>query len=392
MENKLLYFIILASVVSTLSSLVSYPGFNSLIPPYIGYSDVAVFQQKAIDSRLPYIEKEIEYPVITGIFIHVMGFSGPNYYYIVSSIFLTLFAVITSIFLYKIVDALKIDKKKMLYFWILTPTFLFFVIYNWDIIATMFVSMSFYFFIKNKPVQSSIALSLGLSSKIFPVVFLIPLLMKTKKEDRFKVLAIFALTFLLVNSYFIFADFNGWLFTYNFHSTRSANYDSIFGVIQFFIPSLSSSMINIISLGMFGAFYMFLVVLRRNSDFFELCSLSIMLFLFFNKVFSPQFLLWTLVFFVILDFRKRVFYSLEASNMLVFFFVLFWWFAHKEIIELLYLTFFFVIIRHLMLFYIIYRIRKQKPTNRILINNRDHKTKRFQQQQKGPKTLHKIRI
>ncbi len=358
MKKELFYIIILTIIISTISSLISYPGFSQIVPYYIGYSDINVFTQKAVDSSSPYIGKDVEYPVIVGVFMHVMGFGGASFYYITSSVFLTLFAVITSIFLYKILEVLKIDKKKLVYFWILTPTFLFFVIYNWDIIAVMFTTISFYFFVKNKPVNSSLFLALGAASKMYPAVFLIPLLLKTKKGYKTKALLTFILTFFLVNSYFMINNFSGWLFTYNFHNTRSANYDSIFGVIQYFVPSLSASAVNMISLGLFGITYIFLIIWRRKRDFFELCFLSILLFLFFNKVFSPQFLIWSLLFFVIIKVEKKTFYSLEVSNFLVFFFTLFWWFAYKNIIELLYVAFSFVIIRHIILFYLIYRFRR----------------------------------
>ncbi len=357
MKISLTCIIILTIVASTISALISYPGFSSTIPYYIGYSDINIFTQKAIDPTFPYIGKDIEYPVITGVFIHTMGLFGNNFYYITSSVFLTLFAVITSIFLYKIVETLKLDKKKLIYFYILTPTFLFFTIYNWDIIAVMFVSMSFYFFIKEKPVKSSVFLALAVASKLYPAVFLIPFLFKTKREKRSKFLVVFVLVFLFVNSYFMLSNFNGWLFTYNFHNTRSANYDSIFGVIQYFIPSISSSFVNIVSLALFGISYILLVILRRKRDIFELCFMSILLFLFFNKVFSPQFLLWTLMFFVLIRFNKKIFYSLEASNFLVFFFILFWWFAYKDLVEILYIAFLFVIIRHVILFYMIYKMK-----------------------------------
>src|SRR4030042_6244496 len=117
------------------------------------YSDIVVFAEKLFAPGFPYIDKIIEYPVITGVFMQLMAYLSGSYfsYYTFTCIFLILAAFISSVFLYKIAE-----KKKMqnfLIYWIFAPSMFIFLIYNWDIIAIMFSIIAFYFMNKDKKMR-----------------------------------------------------------------------------------------------------------------------------------------------------------------------------------------------------------------------------------------------
>ncbi len=357
-DKFLICLIVLVVAVSVASSLLSFPGFSDIIPDYIGQSDIRLFADRATNTSEPYINSNKEYPAITSLFIYSMGLFGKELYYILTSVFLTLFAVITSVLLYKIVEDMGLNKKRLLYLWALTPTFLFFVIYNWDILAVMFTVASFYFIQKGKPIPASVFLALGFSSKLFPIVFIIPFLLKNRFKSNMKFLSMFAAAFLLANSYFLITNLDGWVYTYTFHSGRVANIDSVWGIVQRFYPGVESGLINMISLIMFSASYAILLAKYRKRSFWELSFLSILLFLLFNKVFSPQYIFWILIFFIVINVDRRLFHSLEAVNITVLVTILAWYMGSITGLEI---TFMGVLIRHIIIIYIVYWLIRRKP-------------------------------
>lgn len=351
--NKKLLIVVLILVVSAISFARSLLGLIGIIPWHYGYSDI--FNEDRIipeAKKIPYLEKPIEYPVITGFFIYFMWYFGKNLlgYVVLTWIFLTIFTIITSLTLYKLVKILKIDKKRLFWFVIFAPSLIVFGVYNWDVIAIMFMVLAIYFFHQNKHIYSAVFLSLGFSAKLFPVVLLPIMLLKTDIKKSVKMVIVFLSAFLLLNGYFIVNSLETWKTTYIFHSLREPNIDSIWA-----LTGLSTSAINILSLALFLVFYFALIYNHKRYDFIALSFASVLLLLIFNKIFSPQYILWLLPFFVLSNVTKKVFYSLETSNLIVFFSSLNFIFASKEQIFLS-ISKAAVIARILLLAYIVYSV------------------------------------
>jgi hypothetical protein len=88
--------------------------------------------------------------------------------------------VLITLLLYKIVEALtrnKVFAEKAALFWFLNP----FVIWisagwgMWDTLPALFSLTAFFFLLKEKVALSSVSLSLGFVSKLYPVLFLLPI-------------------------------------------------------------------------------------------------------------------------------------------------------------------------------------------------------------------------
>ena len=355
--NKKILIIALILLVSAISFLRSFLGLIGAIPWNYGYSDI--FNEDRINpieaKKIPYLERSIEYPVITGFFIYLMWALGKNVlgYSILTWVFLTVFTIVTSLTLYELCGFLKIDRKRLFWFFIFAPSLIVFNVYNWDIIAVMFMVLAIYAFYKNHYVWAGILLSLGFNSKIFPI-FLLPLmLIKTSKKNAFKIGTAFVITSILLNIYFVVNSFDVWKNSYLIHSLSEPNIDSIWT-----LTGLSTSAINILSLALFLSSYLILMSSHKKFSIISSGFIALLLFLSFNKVFSPQYLLWILPFFVLMEkIPKRVYYSLEASNIIVAFSTLYWLFASKEPLFLS-LSNTFVVVRSLVLAYLIYAIIK----------------------------------
>lgn len=359
LDRKLLTLIILLVMITIPFFIFRYQDLSGTVPKYLGYNDINTLYEKPQEPGLPYINKVIEYPVITGLFIQTMSWLGQTkeFYFILNHALLLLFGIITTYILYRILP-LK-DRNRLVLFWVLAPSMIVFLVYNWDIIPVMLTVLSIYFFQNKKEGLSSMSLALGFSAKFFPVLFLIPLLIKGKNKVR--ILGVFILSFLVVNGYFMLLNFQGWWGTYPYHIERTANYDSVFGLLNYAVPNLDPAIVTIFSLGGFLLVYFLVLWKRADRSFLELCFLSILVFLIFNKVFSPQYLLWLLPFFVLLGVRKKFFYGLGFSNLLVFFLVMAWYFTGIGI-TLFWAISLFVIIRHSFIVLLLYGLIRKRVT------------------------------
>ncbi len=338
-------FILTIVAVGLFSTAFHGLGLIKGAPWQIVYSDSLAFYQRISAPGLPYLSKNIEYPVITGWFMQSMAWLGQSRagYFIFNSLFLILIAAAATYFLYQL--APEPNRKRLWQFWIFAPSMLIFSVYNWDLIAVLFSLAAFYFAQKNKSGWAAFFLALGFSAKLYPVIYL-PILILKNKKGWLKIIAVFLATFLILNSFFLIANFAGWSYFFTLNNLRNSNPDSIWTIVRFFFRNLNVPAINFLSLSFFGGSYLFLLWKRRTENLIKLSFAATLLFLIFNKVFSPQYLLWLLPFFVLLpQIKKSWFYVLEFSNLAVFFIILPWFLISKDITYFYYASP-FVLIRH----------------------------------------------
>lgn len=359
--NSFYFYGTLIGVVGTLSAVLHGIGLLPNAPWHFVYSDIIPFYDKAVAAGLPYLNKLIEYPVLTGLFVHFMGIIGGNkgWYYFFSAIGLVGFAGAATFILYKFRQWVPIEKS-LLSFWIFAPSMAVFLIYNWDVIAVFFVIAAFYFVQRGNHYAAAALLAFGFSSKFYPAIYLVPLVLAQKPLSRkISVVAIFIATALLINGFFMIANWEGWAYFFIFNNLRNANPDSIWAAVQLLTGLLKASTINIISFLSFGVTYsLFLWRFRTQHPIF-LSLGGTMLFLLFNKVFSPQYILWLLPFFVLMPPPKRWFYLFEFSNLAALLAILAWLFLSKEQIYAQ-LTVLFVLIRHFALFILFLQVLRKK--------------------------------
>ncbi|MBI4452373.1 DUF2029 domain-containing protein [Candidatus Woesearchaeota archaeon] len=341
-------------IVSFLSFARSFSGLIGVLPWHLGYSDI--FNEDRISPstalKIPYVEKPVEYPIIIGFFIYLMWLFGKSLlgYALLSFVFLTLASIITALTLYKLCGLLNIEKGRIWVFFVFAPSMIAFGIFNWDMLAVMFAVLAIYYYCKNKRGWAALFLALGFNAKLFPVLILPFMLLKTDYKNRIKMLLIFLFVSLALNLYFAINSYEVWKNIFTFHSLREPNIDSIW-----YLAGLKVGFINRLSTALYSAAYLLLLYYHKKLDVVKIIFISLMLFLLFTKVFSPQYLLWILPFFVLICISKVYFYILELANIAVFFFTTYWLVGLKQPL-FLYLSHFFVIVRTLVLVYILYSL------------------------------------
>ena len=357
-DLRLKRYLLLVVLVVSLSAVFHGLWLLDLIPWSIGYSDVMAFWNRASVPGFPYIDKLMEYSVLTGVFVQLAGALGTQPgYYTFSVIFLILASAAATYFLYQINPA---NRNRILSFWIFAPSLILFSTHNWDIFAVLFSILAFYFFNKGNKNLAAVFLALGFSAKFFPVIYLAPLLLKEENwKNRWKILGVFLAAVLLVNGYFMIANFDGWSQFFRINSERNSNMESIWTVARYLIPPLSVKGINILSFLFFAGSYLAVLWKLRSASLLTLSAVGTLLFLIFNKIFSAQYLIWLLPFLVLLPFRanKFWFYSMEFSNWIVVFMSLQWWFIARDNFYF-FASMPFIFLRHLGLLIILFSIIK----------------------------------
>lgn len=347
--NALIPYLLGISFTGIFSSLLHGAGiFNIASYHYLLYSDIPNFFNKAVTAGWPYLNSQIEYPVLIGLFVRAMGLLGKALpgYYIVSSLFLILLGIGATYLLYL---AIRVSERKKLWqYWVFAPSMLVFSVYNWDLLAVFCVVAAIYAVWKKQDLAAVLFLVLGTWAKLYPVLYILPLLMRQETRRAQAGLALAAVTLTAVlNLPFALGNFDSWAYFFTFNSGRISTFDSIWTVIRWILPSLQNAqIISALSLLIFASWYFWMIWKFRKESMLKSWYLATLIFMMTNKVFSPQYLLWLLPFFIFLPAPSyRKFLIFEFSNLILLGLTLTWFFAGRDM-NYFYLSVPFILIKY----------------------------------------------
>ncbi len=271
----------------------------------------------------------IEYPVLTGVFAWFAGLlSGDaNTYLVVSAALLAPFGLLAAYHL-------SVMTKRRALLWAAAPALALYAFHNWDLLAAAACVGAFYSWSKGKPVWAAVLLGIGGALKLYPLFFLAPLLLDRLRRrglrDGLTAAAVGVATFGLINLPFALINSQGWFATYQFHRERGPNYDSIWYLGS---PSLSPDRANFITAGLLAASFVLILLFGwvrsqhgRAYPFLQTCGALLAAFLLFNKVHSPQYTLWLLPFFALLNVSSLWWVAYSVVDLLVYVGVFRWYF------------------------------------------------------------------
>jgi uncharacterized membrane protein len=248
-----------------------------------------------------------EYPVLTGVTMWLAGLpvDDADSYLAVTALVMTPMGLATAWVL-----GLRSGPRALL--WSASPALILYAFHNWELPVVLVATLGFVSWSRRRPASASAWFGVGAALKLYPILFLVPLVLERLRDGDRRGAIRSALigpgVFLALNLPIWLASPDGWRITWDFHRLRPPNYDSLFGVGSLY--DLGPSTINLISSILVVASIVAVSgwgwkksVSGAAYPFVQTSAAILCVFLLWNKVHSPQYVLWLLPFFVVLKIR-----------------------------------------------------------------------------------------
>jgi uncharacterized membrane protein len=255
---------------------------------------------------------DLEYPVLTGVLIGVVAevtHDGTAFFHL-TAVILAVFALLSVALLWPMLR----DTRRIFYFAI-APSLILYTFHNWDLLAVLLMCIGLWSFHHRADGWAGTALGLGAAAKVFPGLIVPALVMARRRETgrvSWRMIGTAIGSFVIVNVPFMIIDRAGWWAPWRFQSTRFPNFEtswyniyrhlaSHFGSFWFkTYPGLTSDLSAALFVG--GALLLLWAEGRRARFRPYATSFGILLiWLLAAKVYSPQYALWLLPFFALVE-------------------------------------------------------------------------------------------
>ena len=169
---------------------------------------------------------------------------------------------------------------------------------NWDMWAVFGAIAAIYWFDRKKYGLSSMALAISIATKFFPIVLLIPIAVIFVMQKEYRTGARYLLQtvvlWIMINAPFALTTPTGWWRFFKLNGNRPADLGSLWQALNIF--NIYPPHINIYWIVIFGVSTLVVVGrLLRNAKpptLAQIAFVFVALFTAFNKVYSPQYVLW----------------------------------------------------------------------------------------------------
>ncbi len=191
-----------------------------------------------------------------------------------------------------------------------SPILIFQIFTNFDALATALAIGGLLAWARRRPGLAGILIGLGVAAKLYPALFLLPLLVlgvrTGRLADAVRTTAVAALTWLAVNLPVMLLYPRGWSEFYRLNTRRTQDMDSLFNVIKSFTgwpgldpnlgfwqpPVVLNAVVAVLFLTCCAAIAYIGLTAPQRPRLAQLAFLVVAAFLLVNKVWSPQFSLW----------------------------------------------------------------------------------------------------
>jgi uncharacterized membrane protein len=310
------------------------------------YTDVlALYYAEGLnEGQVPYVDHAVEYPVLTGAFMGLLGLpvhalAGDNptinageWFYLLNALILSLIAVAS------VAAMLRMRERRPwdIAMFAVAPALLLTATVNWDLLAVGFAVFGMYAWSRRFPVLAGVLLGLGTAAKLWPGFLFIPLLLLGLRARRFAATFTASLaglaTWVALNLPVAILHHDSWKRFFDLNSSRPIDWGTLWyignhtpwvGTIPGF-PYLSEHIggLNWLTYSLFGlgclgiALLVFLA--PRRPRFGQLAFLVVACFLVFSKVWSQQYVLWLLPLAVLARPRWGAFLAWQAAEICYF--------------------------------------------------------------------------
>jgi uncharacterized membrane protein len=261
------------------------------------------------------VHTRIEYPVLTGLFMWVAAwFPGVQGYFTASAVGLLCCGLGTVYFLYRV-------KPWAAWAFALNPMLLFYSLLNWDLLGILLMVAAWVAWRSNRNVAAGVLFAMGVWAKLFPIVLLGYCVIESwrrRKESGsagvVRLLVAAALTTLLINVPFAVANFKGWDDFFKLNADRRGGDGILFQL--HLVSGWKSGRADLLIAGIVlaGMAVLALYVLRKGGPEFAAAA-AFAWWMLFNKVFSPQYMLWVLIYAIIAGWSSLMLAVISAAGL-----------------------------------------------------------------------------
>ncbi len=256
---------------------------------------------------VPYLQTFVEYPVITSMFMYAMGVLGSLFpgnlidnYYLFTSLFLSIPTFLLIRELMKILRARGMSSERVLWYLVVTPSFLIMLLLNWYVIGAYLTTFGLRKYLEGEHAKSGLLLGLSASANLITALPALGLLLATKERRAALSLLGGALgAYALVNLPFILLNpslwLQPWIYANNWYIEGS-------WMLAFLQHDIYSPLRHPISVGVFvlmSAAILSVIQKKGTVDSLYLSWTFTFAFLFSTYIFTPQMNLILLPFFVL---------------------------------------------------------------------------------------------
>ncbi len=310
------------------------------------YTDVlALYYNEGLsDGQIPYAQHEVEYPVLTGVFmgvlglpVHALGQARPQinqgrWFYNLNAL------VLGGLTVAAVALMLELRRRRPwdIAMFAVSPALFLTATVNWDLLAVAFAVFGLYAWARRYPALAGVLLGLGAAAKLWPGFILLPILLLGLRTRRFAdamiAFTVGVVTWTAVNLPVLFGYPDAWWKFFRFNNTRAIDWGTSWYLGDHFpfagaVPHFSwfdghIPMVNLISYALFGLCCVGVVVLvfvaPRPPRLAQLAFLVLAGFLVFSKVWSQQYVLWLLPLAVLARPRWGAYLAWQAAEVLYF--------------------------------------------------------------------------
>ncbi|HEX2416581.1 MAG TPA: glycosyltransferase 87 family protein [Micromonosporaceae bacterium] len=312
------------------------------------YTDVLAlyYAEGLAEGKVPYRDHAVEYPVLTGAFmgmiglpVHALNDSVPGmnqvqWFYNINALALSLlgFATVGAIL------AMRRGRPWDAAMVALAPGVLVSATVNWDLLVIALTVFGLYAWSRSRPAIAGILLGLAVAAKFYPLFLVGPLFLLGLRSRRLEQVGVAfgaaALTWTAVNAPVAFLWRESWLRFFQFSSERGIDWGTLWYIGQHFpggdkpgfalfhwiggAPSrLNAGWVLLFALACLGIAVLTFAAPRRPR-LGQLAFLVIACFLLVNKVWSQQFVLWLIPLAVLARPRWGAFLAWQAAELCYF--------------------------------------------------------------------------
>ena len=302
-------------------------GFNANAYRLECYNDIVPLyrDEGLLRGDVPYLEAPNEYPVGTGLFM--WGTSqfgrGEGDFFVANAVLLGALGVLTSWLLYLAVGG------RAMYF-ALAPTLALYAFLNWDLLVVAIGMAATVAFLRRRDAAAGVLLGLGIASKLYPVLLLLPFALERRREgDRsgaLRLLTWAAVTWAAINLPFMLLSFDRWGEVFRLNSSRPIDWGTVwYAACRTITGRVDCGHVQLVNVSSVVLFAILAVVTWRAKVSREsgvprwtLGFPLLILFLLTTKVYSPQYSLWLIPWFALVLPDLRLFLAFEAADVAVF--------------------------------------------------------------------------